>query len=88
MWVPAGMVTMKSPEGTVCYQSSPVLKCMLEEATDSSSWNMSTASNSFELNNGSVVQLNRNCSTEKYKSCTGVTLRKVTGIWAGEYKGN
>lgn len=77
---------MESPEVTVCYQSSPILKCTFEEATGSAGWNMSTKYERFELNNGSVVQLNYNCSTKQYKSCIAVTLRKVTGIWAGKYK--
>lgn len=81
-----GMVTIESPGTTVCYQSSPVLKCVFEEATGSAGWNMSSKNESFELNNGSVVQLNHSCSTEKYKSCVAVTLHRVTGLWAGKYR--
>lgn len=81
-----GMVTIESPQTRVCYQSSPVLKCIFEEESDSAGWNMSTSTNSFELNNGSVVRLNSSCSTQEHKSCVAVTLHKVTGIWAGKYK--
>lgn len=80
------MVTIEAPENRVCYQSSPVLKCTFEEVTDSAGWRMSNKSDSFELNNGSVVLLNPNCATGKYKSCTEVTLRKVPGVWAGRLK--
>lgn len=79
-----GMVTIESPQTTVCYQSSPVLKCTLEEESDGASWNLSTRFRNFELNNGSVVRLNSSCSTDKYKSCLAVTLHKVTGSWAGK----
>lgn len=82
----SGLVTIESPGTTVCYQSSPVLKCTFEEATGSAGWNMTSMNESFELNNGSVVQLTYSCSTENYKSCVAVTLRRVTGIWAGKYR--
>lgn len=81
-----GMVTIGSPQTTVCYQSSPMLICTFEEATSSAKWTMSTGHKSFELNNGSIIQLNHSCSTEEYKSCVAVTLHKVTGIVAGKYK--
>lgn len=80
-----GMVTIESPQTTVCYQSSPVLKCTLEEESDGASWKLSTRFRNFELSNGSVVRLNSSCSTDKYKSCLAVTLHKVTGSWAGVY---
>lgn len=79
------MVNIVSPEKTVCYLSSPVLKCTFDEATDSAGWNITTESKSFELANGSVVQLDTSCSTEKYNSCVIVTLNNVTGIWSGKY---
>lgn len=82
----SGLVTIESPGTTVCYQSSPVLKCTFEEAMGSAGWNMTSMNESFELNNGSVVQLTDSCSTENYKSCVAVTLRRVTGIWAGKYR--
>lgn len=78
-----GLVTIEAPKTRVCYQSSPVLKCTFEETTESAGWKMSNRSNIFELNNGSVVQLNHHCATDIFKSCTEVTLRKVPGIWAG-----
>ena len=81
-----GMVTIKAPNTRVCYQSSPVLKCLFEEATDSAKWTMSNRTNSFELNNGSVVRLNNSCATNQYRSCTEVTLRMVRGIWEGRNK--
>lgn len=81
----AGMVTIESPEGAVCYLSSPELKCLFEEATGSAGWNMSKKHERFELNNGSVVKLNHNCSTPEYKSCVAVTLKNLTGIWTGKY---
>lgn len=80
------MVAIESPQTTVCYQSSPVLKCTYEEESDGASWNLSTAFRNFELNNGSVVRLDGSCSTDKYKSCLAVTLREVTGSWAGKYR--
>lgn len=81
-----GMVTIESPNTTVCYQSSPMLKCTLEEDSDSASWNLSTKLSNFELNNGSVVRLNSSCSNDKQKSCLAVTLHKVTGSWAGKFQ--
>ncbi len=87
------MVNLESPDTTVCYKSSPLLKCTFEEATDSAGWNMSTKeykrfelNRGNELNNGSVAKLNSSCSTEEYKSCIAVKLDKVTGIWAGKCK--
>lgn len=80
------MVTIIAPNTRVCYQSSPVVKCLFEEATDSTQWTMSYNTNSFELNNGSVVQLNYNCATNQYQSCTEVTLRMVRGNWEGRTK--
>lgn len=80
------MVTIKAPKTSVCYQSSPVLKCLFEEVTDSAKWTMSNRTNSFELNNGSVVQLNQSCATNQYRSCTAVTLRMVPSIWEGRNK--
>lgn len=79
------MVIIEAPKTRVCYQSSPVLKCTLEEMTESAGWKMSNRSNSFELSNGSVAQLNHQCATDTFKSCTEVTLRKVPAFWAGGY---
>lgn len=81
-----GMVTIKAPNTKVCYQSSPVVQCLFEESTDSAQWTMTNKTNSFELNNGSVVQLNHNCATNRYRSCTAVTLRRVLGNWEGRNK--
>nr|XP_046228186.1 adhesion G protein-coupled receptor F4 [Scatophagus argus] len=87
LWVDTvGMVTMESPSSTVCYMSSPALKCVFEEVMGSAGWNMSKKHERFELNTGSVVKLNYSCSTDKYKSCVAVTLHSVTGIWAGTYE--
>lgn len=82
----AGMITIKAPKTRVCFQSSPVLKCLFEEVTDSAKWTMTNRTNSFELNNGSVVQLNHSCATKQYRSCTEVTLRMVPGVWEGRNK--
>ncbi|XP_070782299.1 adhesion G protein-coupled receptor F4 [Enoplosus armatus] len=79
-----GLVTIESP-AVVCYESSPQLNCTFEEATDSSGWNMSRTYERFELNTGMVVKM-YNCPTEVYKSCAGITLQGVTGIWAGIYE--
>lgn len=81
-----GMVTIKAPNTRVCYQSTPVLKCLFEEVTDSAEWTMSNRTNSVKINNGSVVQLNHSCATNQYRSCTEVTLRMVRGIWEGRNK--
>lgn len=82
-----GMVIVEAPETQVCYQSTPKLACKLEESTDSAGWNITTSNQRFELNNGSVVQLNTTCSTNTlYRSCIGVTLNKVTGTWEGTYE--
>ncbi|KAI3364066.1 hypothetical protein L3Q82_010895 [Scortum barcoo] len=87
IWVNTkGMVTIEGPEGVVCYKSTPVLKCTFEEKTDSAGWNMSKPYERFELNDGSVVKLNKTCSTLEYQSCVIVTLLNVTGIWEGKYK--
>ncbi|TDH00065.1 hypothetical protein EPR50_G00183590 [Perca flavescens] len=87
LWVDVvGMVTIESPSNTVKYESDPVLKCTFEEASGSSGWNMTTQYQRFELNTGTVVKLNYDCATQEYKSCVGVTLQKVTGLWSGEYK--
>lgn len=81
-----GFVYIDSPQTKVCYESSPVLKCTLEEPTDKAGWNMSTTYERFELNNGSVVQLDHACKTTEYQSCVAVTLKKVTGVWEGTYE--
>ncbi|XP_073349593.1 adhesion G protein-coupled receptor F4 [Pagrus major] len=81
-----GMVTIESPETTVCYESSPVLNCTFEEATDSAGWSMSNPYQRFELNTGSVVELIRDCATDEYPSCIRVILNKVTEIWSGTYE--
>ncbi|XP_063351611.1 uncharacterized protein LOC134643263 isoform X2 [Pelmatolapia mariae] len=81
-----GMVIVEAPGTTVCYQSTPQLACKLEEATGSAGWNMTTQNQRFELNSGSVVQLNQTCATSIYQSCIGVTLNGVTGIWEGTYE--
>lgn len=79
-----GMVTIISPNSSVCYMSSPVLQCTFEETTDSAGWNMSRLYQRFELNSGSVVELDYNCATPDYNSCMALTLQKVTGAWAGK----
>ncbi|CAI5683050.1 unnamed protein product [Oreochromis niloticus] len=81
-----GMVIVEAPGTKVCYQSTPQLACKLEEPTGSAGWNMTTQTQRFELNNGSVVQLNQTCATSIYQSCIGVTLKGVTGIWEGTYE--
>ncbi|KAM4633773.1 adhesion G-protein coupled receptor F1 [Polymixia lowei] len=81
----SGMVDMESPVGTLCYRSTPVIKCTFIEATDHAGWNMSRRNERFELNTGSVVSLNYDCATADYQSCTAVTLNEVTGNWAGKY---
>ncbi|KAK2856565.1 hypothetical protein Q5P01_005300 [Channa striata] len=69
LWVNTlGMVTIMAPNDTVCYQSSPEFICMFEEATDSAGWNMTT-NQRYELNSGSVVQLDKSCATPTYQSC-------------------
>ncbi|XP_068199406.1 adhesion G-protein coupled receptor F3 [Antennarius striatus] len=82
----AGMVTIKAPETKVCYQSSPVVKCMIEEPTESVSWNMSTELGNFELNPGSVVKLDHSCTAEADTSCSTLILQELTGIWEGTYQ--
>lgn len=77
---------MMSPNTSVCYLSSPILQCTFEETTDSAGWNMTRLYERFELNTGSVVQLDYNCATPNYNSCIGLTLQKVTGAWAGKYR--
>ncbi|CAJ1077182.1 adhesion G protein-coupled receptor F4 [Xyrichtys novacula] len=81
-----GIVTIDAPEAPVCYESTAVLKCTLEEETDNSGWNMSREHERFGLNNGDVVKLDSSCWTDDLKSCVTVTLKEVTGIWAGTYE--
>ncbi|XP_031733169.1 adhesion G protein-coupled receptor F5-like [Anarrhichthys ocellatus] len=81
-----GLVTIEAPETPVCYKSEPVLKCSFEETTGSAGWNLSTNYQRFELYTGSVVDLDSNCATPQYNSCTTVTLQEVTGIWSGRYE--
>lgn len=81
-----GMVNIDSPESTVCYESTPNLTCTFEEWTEHAVWSMSSQNQRFELNTGIVVELISNCANEKYKSCTGVILKKVTEIWSGKFK--
>lgn len=78
-----GLVTIESPKEAVCYESSPVLECKFEEATDSAGWNLTRKHDRFELNDGSVVKLMK-CNTSEYMSCAQVKLQKVTGIWEGK----
>lgn len=78
------MVNIEVPNTSVCYKSTPQLKCTFEEATGSAAWYMSRPGKRFELNNGVVVQLNYSCATTDYKSCIAVTLKEVTGIWEGK----
>ncbi|XP_026197523.1 adhesion G-protein coupled receptor F3-like [Anabas testudineus] len=77
---------MLSPNTTVSYGSSPVLKCTFEEATDRANWYISHNDQLVELYPGTVVQLDNNCTTPKYNSCTTLTLKNVTGAWAGTYE--
>ncbi|XP_040919861.1 adhesion G-protein coupled receptor F3 isoform X2 [Toxotes jaculatrix] len=87
VWVDTqGMVTIESPGVTVCYKSSPQLKCTFEEATDRAGWNLTRKNDRFELNTGSVVNLDTSCATPEYKSCAIVNLKEVTGMWAGTYE--
>ncbi|XP_069014879.1 adhesion G protein-coupled receptor F4 [Embiotoca jacksoni] len=87
IWVDTqGMVTIEGPLGSVCYKSEPKLICKFGEATASAGWNMTTQFERFELNNGSVVKLEYNCTTEEHKSCVAVRLSNVTGKWAGTYE--
>ncbi|KAM9339189.1 adhesion G-protein coupled receptor F1 [Symphorus nematophorus] len=81
-----GFVTIESPETAVCYKSSPQLKCTLKEKAGIAGWNMSRKHERFELNNGSVVKLNRSLSSADNLSWVTVTLQGVTGIWAGTYE--
>ncbi|XP_041660574.1 adhesion G protein-coupled receptor F4 [Cheilinus undulatus] len=81
-----GMVTIESPSSPVCYKSSPVLQCVLEEETESSGWNITREQERLELFEGSVVKLDTSCVTEDYKSCTQVTLEEITSIWEGMYE--
>uniref|UniRef100_A0A7N6FCD0 Adhesion G protein-coupled receptor F3b n=1 Tax=Anabas testudineus TaxID=64144 RepID=A0A7N6FCD0_ANATE len=82
----SGMVTMLSPNTTVCYESNPVLKCTFGEATDRANWYIFHNDQLVELYPGTVVQLDNNCTTPEYNSCTTLTLMKVTGAWAGIYE--
>ncbi|XP_059212912.1 adhesion G protein-coupled receptor F4 [Centropristis striata] len=84
LWVNTlGMVTIESPESTVCYESDPKLSCSFEQASDSAGWNLTIADRRFGLNKGSVVEL---ATCDDFLSCTSVTLKKVTGIWSGTYE--
>lgn len=80
-----GMVTIEAPTTTVCYESTPQLKCKFEEVSDNAGWSKKTLNESLGLNTGSVVKMIDNCATEEYKSCVGVKLQNVTGLWSGEY---
>ncbi|XP_068565317.1 adhesion G-protein coupled receptor F3 [Cebidichthys violaceus] len=81
-----GLVTIEAPETPVCYKSVPVLKCTFEERTGSAGWSLNKKYQRFELNTGSVVNLDSNCATPQYNSCIIVTLQKVTGLWSGLYE--
>ncbi|KAG8011087.1 hypothetical protein GBF38_005745, partial [Nibea albiflora] len=72
----AGMVTIDAPDGIVCYESSPTLKCTSPEETTGAAWFMNKQFERFQLNTGSVVKLNTSCTTEEDKSCIAVTLEK------------
>lgn len=77
-----GMVTMLSPNTTLCYESSTVLKCTIEEKTDSPTWTL----NQKVLNAGTVVQVNNTCAPTQNSTCTALTLQSVTGAWVGKYQ--
>lgn len=79
-----GMVSIMSPNSTVCYQSSPLLKCTMEETADSADWKL-IRNQSLELNTGSVVKLNHSCAAAGSSSCIALTLQNVTSEWAGKY---
>ncbi|XP_060908736.1 adhesion G protein-coupled receptor F4 [Labrus mixtus] len=81
-----GLVTIESPNSSVCYNTAPTLKCTFEEETGSAGWNISRDNERLQLDNGIVVKLDTNCATDEYKSCIGITLQGVTGIWAGTYE--
>lgn len=80
------MVTILSPNTTMCYQSSPILTCTLEQATDGVGWNLLKTNERTPLSAGNVVKLNSSCATPDYRSCSGLTLQNVTGSWAGKYR--
>ncbi|XP_077367565.1 adhesion G-protein coupled receptor F3 [Festucalex cinctus] len=81
-----GMVTIEPTDPFVPYMSELTLKCTLEEASDSSGWKISRMNECYELHNRSVVKVDSNCGTNENKSCTAVTLRSVTSLWAGMYE--
>ncbi|XP_061602945.1 adhesion G protein-coupled receptor F4 [Cololabis saira] len=81
-----GMVNITNLTGMVKYDSEQNLKCTFEEATDQAGWNISKEFERLELNNGDQVVLDLKCADPVSKSCVGVTLKKVTGIWAGMYE--
>ncbi|XP_072306421.1 adhesion G-protein coupled receptor F3 [Eucyclogobius newberryi] len=81
-----GLVMIEHPQCKVKYQSNVVLRCMFNEATDNAGWNMSTETQRFELNEGSVVKLNRDCVSATMLSCVEVKLAQVTGAWQGTYE--
>ncbi|XP_034436688.1 adhesion G protein-coupled receptor F4-like [Hippoglossus hippoglossus] len=81
-----GMVNITAPEDRVCYKSSPSLECRLEEATTSTGWKLIKEHKHLELEDGSMVTLNRSCFDGKNKSCIAVTLNKVTSAGSGTYQ--
>ncbi|KAK2856563.1 hypothetical protein Q5P01_005298 [Channa striata] len=71
----SGMVTIVSPNTSVCYESSPVLTCTFMEAMTSAGWTMKRDNKSYVLNPGSVVELNNNCATQSIYQCVFTTNR-------------
>ncbi|XP_034017789.1 adhesion G-protein coupled receptor F3 [Thalassophryne amazonica] len=79
------MVSIDSPNTTVCYNSIVTLKCAFKEPSDHIAWYMYKDSTRSVLCDGTVVTL-QTCPTETYKSCLQVKLNKVTGRWASTYE--
>ncbi|XP_007567797.1 adhesion G protein-coupled receptor F5 [Poecilia formosa] len=74
------------PNDTVKYETNINLACVMEEATGSAGWNLSTPSERFSINKGLQTQITTACVNEVYKSCVELIVTKVTGVWTGIYE--
>ncbi|XP_015254152.1 PREDICTED: adhesion G protein-coupled receptor F5-like [Cyprinodon variegatus] len=80
-----GMVNIKGPSGTVKYESDQTFDCTFEYESDSASWNQTKGTQNLGVREGRLTEI-KNCpTTVDYKSCSEMTLKKVTGAWEGTY---
>ncbi|KAM9354201.1 adhesion G-protein coupled receptor F3 [Pholidichthys leucotaenia] len=81
-----GLVTIEGPEDKVCYKSTPEITCTFDEDLEPAAWTLTKENMHNELNNGIVVQLSHSCTNTPTESCSRITLKEVTSLWAGTYE--